>query len=65
MIKKKKATTAINTRYPNNVLETLRVLAQQHQRSLNGEIVWALQDYISRQRQSRNEEIEGDATTQS
>jgi len=54
--------TAINTRYPNNLLDTLRVLAQQHRRSLNSEIVWALQDYVSRQRQSRKEEIEGDST---
>ena len=57
--------TAINTRYPNDLLDTLRVLAQQHQRSLNGEIVWALRDYISRQRQSIEEETEGDSTTRS
>jgi Arc-like DNA binding dprotein len=57
--------TAINTRYPNDLLDTLRVLAHQHQRSLNSEIVWALQDYASRQRHSRKEETEGDSTTRS
>jgi Arc-like DNA binding domain len=65
MKKKKEAMIAINTRYPNDLLDTLRVLAQQHQRSLNSEIVWALQDYISRQRQCRKEETEGDSTTRS
>jgi predicted transcriptional regulator len=62
---KKEAMTAINTRYPNDLLDILRVLAKQHQRSLNSEIVWALQDYVSRQRQSRKEETEGDQTTRS
>ena len=57
--------TAINTRYPNDLLDTLRVLAQHHQRSLNSEIVWALRGYVSRQRQSRKEETEGDPTTRS
>jgi len=57
--------TAINTRYPNDLLDTLRVLAQHHQRSLNSEIVWALQDYVSRQRQSREEQFEGDSATRS
>lgn len=57
--------TAINTRYPNDLLDTLRVLAQQHQRSLNGEIVWALRDYVSHQRQSSKEDTERDSTTRS
>ncbi len=48
MKKNKEQTTSINTRYPQEVLETMRRLAQRHERSLNGEIVWALRDYIQR-----------------
>ncbi len=39
----------INTRYPPDLLEELRKLAQEHERSLNGEIVWALRQYIAEQ----------------
>jgi hypothetical protein len=39
----------INTRYPPDLLEELRKLAQEHERSLNGEIVWALRQYIAKQ----------------
>lgn len=39
----------INTRYPPDLLGELRKLAQEHERSLNGEIVWALRQYIAQQ----------------
>jgi hypothetical protein len=38
------------TRYPQEVLQEMRKLAQQHGRSLNREIVWALREYIARER---------------
>ena len=41
--------------YPEDLLERLRQLAAQHQRSLNGELVWALELYVAQQ------EREGDA----
>ena len=33
--------------YPEDLLEKLRQLAAQHQRSLNGELVWALELYAA------------------
>lgn len=38
--------TAINTRYPEDVLEGIRELANKHGRSFNGEVIWALRQYI-------------------
>lgn len=42
-------TKAINTRYPPDVLEGMRKLAQAHERSFNSEVVWALRNYIAQQ----------------
>ena len=35
--------------FPVEVLETMRRLAHAHQRSLVGEIVWALRQYLAQQ----------------
>ena len=35
--------------YPKDLMDALRVLAQSHQRSLVGEIVWALHQYLAQQ----------------
>jgi len=35
--------------YPKTVLESMRHLAKAHQRSLIGEIVWALRQYIAQE----------------
>ncbi len=43
----------INTRYPPDVLDELRKLAQEHERSLNGEIVWALRQYVEQQKKNK------------
>jgi len=45
--KKEKKDTAINTRYPQEVLEAMRRLSQEHGRSFNGEVIWALRQYIA------------------
>lgn len=45
--KKEKKDTAINTRYPQEVLEAMRRLSQEHERSFNGEVIWALRQYIA------------------
>jgi hypothetical protein len=37
------------------VLEQMRILARQHGRSLNSEIVWALREYIARQKGERTD----------
>ena len=39
----------ITVRFPADVVAGLRVSAQEHQRSLNGEIVWAMKEYLARQ----------------
>jgi hypothetical protein len=39
--------TRITIRIPDAVAEALRQLAQDHNRSLNGEIVWALRQFIA------------------
>jgi hypothetical protein len=49
MKRKEQKDTAINTRYPQDVLEVMRQLAHSHQRSFNGEVIWALRQYIAQQ----------------
>jgi predicted transcriptional regulator len=44
----KQATTSITIRIPAAIAEMLRRLAQQHDRSLNGEIVRALREYTEK-----------------
>jgi hypothetical protein len=52
---KKKAVKdiSINTRYPPDLLDELRKLAVAHERSLNGEIVWALRQYVEQQKKTK------------
>ncbi len=38
-----------NTRYPVDLYEALVRLAEQHKRSFNAEVMWALQWYVKRQ----------------
>ena len=42
--------TSINTRYPDDVLRDMRKLSEQHERSFNGEVIWALRQYIEQHR---------------
>ncbi|HUY76145.1 MAG TPA: Arc family DNA-binding protein [Ktedonobacterales bacterium] len=39
---------SISIRFPLDVLETIRCLAKQHERSFNGEVIWALREYAQR-----------------
>jgi predicted HicB family RNase H-like nuclease len=39
----------LQVRMPVEVHERMRQLAEQHERSLNGEIIWALRRYIQEQ----------------
>jgi hypothetical protein len=39
----------IALRAPPEVAETMKRLAREHARSLNGELLWAIQEYIARQ----------------
>ena len=45
--------TRITIRFPAEVIVVLRQLAKQHDRSLNGEIVWALREYIVTQQETQ------------
>jgi hypothetical protein len=38
----------VSIRFPLDVLDALRKLAKQHERSLNGEVIWALREYAER-----------------
>lgn len=39
----------ISIRFPPDVLAAMRQLARQHERSFNGEVLWALRTYIAQQ----------------
>jgi predicted transcriptional regulator len=43
---KKPTAKKITFIYPVELVERLRHLAREHQRSLNGELVWALRQYV-------------------
>lgn len=45
------------TRYPQEVFEEMHTLAKAHGRSFNGEIIWALRQYI---KQQKGEQKHGD-----
>jgi predicted transcriptional regulator len=44
---------AITTRYPKEMVEVLKQLAQDHHRSFNGEVIQALHHYINQQQKAR------------
>ncbi len=47
----------VTIRIAMDILEEMRAIAQQHDRSLNGEILTALRDYVARHKRS----VEGEA----
>lgn len=49
-MEKTKTYTAINVRFPPDLLAEMRQLAEQNSRSLNGEIVWAIREYVKQQK---------------
>ena len=50
---------AITTRYPKEMVEVLKHLAQDHHRSFNGEVIEALQTYINQQQKAREQRAQG------
>jgi hypothetical protein len=38
----------ISIRFPLDVLAMIRTLAKKHERSFNGEVIWALREYAER-----------------
>ena len=49
----KKKEVKITVRFPADVIEELRPIAQQEDRSLNGEIVQAVREYIIRRKERK------------
>ncbi len=49
MERKEKKIVSVNTRYPLELHEALSRLAEKHKRSLNAEVLWALQQYVKQQ----------------
>jgi hypothetical protein len=41
----------ITIRFPSDVLAVMRELAKAHERSFNGEVLWALRTYIALQKE--------------
>lgn len=39
---------SISIRFPLDVLAVIRTLAKKHERSFNGEVIWALREYAER-----------------
>jgi predicted transcriptional regulator len=53
MGKQQPTTTTTNVRMPTEITEALRELAKRHDRSLNGEIVRALREYVERHKDEK------------
>jgi hypothetical protein len=45
--------TRISIRFPLDVLRVIRTFAKQHERSFNGEVIWALREYMERHKGER------------
>jgi hypothetical protein len=43
----------ISIRFPLDVLDAIRALARKHERSFNGEVIWALREYAERHKGER------------
>lgn len=44
---------SLGTRYPLDVLADMQRLAKAHDRSFNGEVIWALRQYIAQQSEAQ------------
>jgi hypothetical protein len=50
----------ISIRFPSDVWEAIRTLAKQHERSFNGEVIWALREYAARHRGHQDKSKSGE-----
>ncbi len=48
--------TRISIRFPLDVLQALRESAKRHERSFNGEVIWALRYYLEAQKGGKSRE---------
>lgn len=49
----KPAQVSINVRFPADLAAQVKQVAQEENRSLNGEILWALRDYLARRQRKQ------------
>jgi molybdopterin converting factor small subunit len=49
-MKKKQDESQLLVRFPSDLFEDVKRFAESHERSLNGEIVWALRQYVEQQK---------------
>lgn len=54
----KQATLSTNLRYPRELADAMKRLAEKHHRSMNGEIVQALYEYVQRQEKPRAQSLQ-------
>lgn len=47
----------VNVRFPASVIQAMRELAREDQRSLNSEIIWALREFIERRNAERQKTV--------
>ncbi len=45
----------ISIRFPLDVVAVIRTLAKQHERSFNGEVIWALRAYAERHTREKDD----------
>jgi hypothetical protein len=46
----------VTMQLPQSLIAAMKALAKKHRRSFTGEVVWALQQYVSHQQQQQREE---------
>jgi predicted transcriptional regulator len=51
-----KAIVSTNVRYPKEIADAIKRFAEKHHRSINGEIIQALQEYIEWQEQEEKQD---------
>jgi hypothetical protein len=49
----KPSTKALSIRFPVHILEQMKEIAKQHNRSLNGEILTAMEEHIKRNQKGK------------
>lgn len=50
-MKEKQPERKSQVRFPPDVFQAMHTLAQVHQRSFNGEIIWALRRYVAQEQE--------------
>jgi len=55
----KKEIVSTNVRYPKELANAIKILAEKHHRSINGEIIQAIQEYIQRQEKVEKKGAQG------